>query len=89
MADLFATGIQIPNLSEGSARTPDYASFIRVFARNDRLYGVRNDGTEVELGGNQQVFLDSVPQNINYPAILFEPTIVDGQTVYVMKVNVI
>ena len=51
--DLIATGIQIPNLDTGSARPAEHANFIRVFAREDKLYGVKPDGTEVALSSDE------------------------------------
>lgn len=48
MADHFEHGIGIVNLDSGSARKPD-PGFIKVFARQDRLFGIRDDGSEVEL----------------------------------------
>lgn len=49
MSDKFATGIDIPNLAEGSARSSS-TGFIRIFARQDVLYGVLSDGSEVRIG---------------------------------------
>lgn len=59
MSDLFATGIQVPNLPEGQARPADDPLFIRIFVRNDRLYGRKSDGTEVDLGSSTVVVGDN------------------------------
>jgi hypothetical protein len=38
-------------------------------------------------GYGQQVFIGTPPSRVNYPALAFVPTVIDGQTVYQMKVN--
>lgn len=48
MADKFTTGIDLPNLESGSARASS-PGFIRLFARNDFLYGMLPDNTERQL----------------------------------------
>lgn len=49
MADLFATGIQIPDLTSGQARPADVGGFLRVFSRNQFLYGLDENGNEFPL----------------------------------------
>lgn len=49
--DLFGIGVQIPNLTSGQARPADLEGFLRVYAKNDKLYGVKPDGSEVLLSG--------------------------------------
>lgn len=51
MSDLFATGIQIPNLPTGQARPADIDGFLRIFARQNALFGRLPDGTEIPLSG--------------------------------------
>lgn len=63
MADLFATGIQLPNVGPGvSARDAD-AGFIRIFFRENAMYGVMSDGTEVALGSGYNVGAAPAGQN--------------------------
>ena len=50
MSDKIFTGLQIPNLDSGQARNPD-AGFLRLYAKNDNLYAVLPDGTDVQLTG--------------------------------------
>lgn len=49
MADTFNTGVQIPNVPAGvTARDAD-VGYLRLYAREDRVYGRLANGTEVEL----------------------------------------
>lgn len=62
MTDLFGTGIQIPDLESGQARPADTPGFIRVFSRNQKLYGIDSNNVEHELsgaaGGNTNFLVD-------------------------------
>lgn len=89
MADLFATGVQIPNLESGQARDADYAGFIRIFARQGKLYAMDDLGNEIDLSGSgaQEIFLGAPPVLPGYPALVFEEVVIDGQTTYKMQLN--
>lgn len=51
MADLFATGVQIPDVGAGSSRPADLTGFIRLYARNNVLYGRTPTGQEFPIVG--------------------------------------
>lgn len=90
MADLFATGVQIPNLASGQARPADGPGFIRIFARQDKLYGMDENNVEYPLsgeGGVQEVYLGAPPVLPENPALVFDAVTIDGQTVYKMRFN--
>jgi hypothetical protein len=53
MADQFATGVQLPNVPNNvSARDAD-TGFIRLYAKENVLYGRLPDGTEFPIAGGE------------------------------------
>jgi hypothetical protein len=50
MSDKSFTGLQLPNIGSGQARNAD-SGFARLYFKNDDLYAVLPDGTDVQLSG--------------------------------------
>lgn len=49
MADLFGTGIQLPNIPEGQARASDIPGVVRVYLKNGQWYGVDHLGNDAPI----------------------------------------
>jgi len=49
MGELFATGIQVPDVKKGKPRGSDHESFLRMYAKNRRLYATEHSGYEIDF----------------------------------------
>ncbi len=63
MSDLLANGVQLPNLSSGQGNQAT-SGYMRVYVKNNQLYGVDDQNNETLLSGSQyKVFHATVQTN--------------------------
>lgn len=83
MADTFFNPIDIA-ISDGTGQPPE--GFARLQVKSDGNLYVKSQNSEVSLV--KEVFIGAPNPLPTTPALVFQEVIVDGQTVYIMGVNV-
>lgn len=88
MADKFGDVVDFPEIPDqydpGNPETP----YHRVYGKSDGyLYGRNSAGEEIRLSSLPEFFIGTPAELPVYPALIFEPVIIEGETVYKMVVN--